>query len=174
MVLLRKEAQLQGVNNQVKVWLCNSGCYDPSFAQLGGATVNGTYASLLELPYLTDYKVNPSLNKLITDLGGLSNFNNNAFGSYIMALAFQDAVNKVVASGQPLNRASLINVLNTDEHSFTANGLIGSTDISGHVGSNCQVLVQLQNGVWNRVYPTTPGTFDCNPANVATLKMSVS
>ena len=54
MVLLRKEAQLQGVNNQVKVWECNSGCYDPSFAQLGGATVNGTYASLLELPYLSD------------------------------------------------------------------------------------------------------------------------
>ena len=45
MVLLRKEAQLQGVNS-VKVWECNSGCYDPTFAQLGGATVNGTYASL--------------------------------------------------------------------------------------------------------------------------------
>jgi ABC-type branched-subunit amino acid transport system substrate-binding protein len=174
MVLLRKEAQLQGVNDQVKVWLCNSGCYDPSFAQLGGSVVNGTYASLLELPYLTDQKANPVLDKIITDLGGPANFNNNAFGSYVMALAFQDAVNKVIASGQPLNRASLFNVLNNDEHSFTAQGLIGSTDISGHLGSNCQVLVQLQNGQWNRVYPTTPGTFDCNPANVSTLKMSVS
>jgi ABC-type branched-subunit amino acid transport system substrate-binding protein len=174
MVLLRKEAALQGVNSQVKVWMCNSGCYDPSFAQLGGSTVDGTYASLLELPYLTDYKVNPSLNKLVTDVGGLSNFNNNAFNSYIMALLFQDAVNKVVTSGQPLNRASLFNVLNNDEHSFTANGTIGSTDVSAHVGSACQVLVQLQNGQWNRVYPTTPGTFDCNPANVSTLKMAVS
>jgi len=80
----------------------------------------------------------------------------------------------VVASGQPLNRASLFTVLNTDETAFSASGLIGPTDISHHVGSNCQVLVQLQNGQWNRVYPTTPGTFDCNPANVATLKMSVS
>ena len=91
-----------------------------------------------------------------------------------MALLFQDAVNKVVASGQTLDRASLFNVLNNDETAFTANGTIGTTDISHHVGSNCQVLVQLQNGVWNRVDPTTPGTFDCNPANVATLKMSVS
>ncbi|MGH3299065.1 MAG: ABC transporter substrate-binding protein, partial [Trebonia sp.] len=81
MVLLRKEAQLQGVNS-VKVWECNSGCYDPSYYQLGGATVNGTYASLDELPYLSDYKSNPNLDKLITDLGGLSNFNNNALGSY--------------------------------------------------------------------------------------------
>ena len=66
MVLLRREAQLQGVNS-VKVWECNSGCYDPSFYKQGGATVNGTYAMLLELPYLSDYKVNPTLDKLITD-----------------------------------------------------------------------------------------------------------
>ncbi len=174
MVLLRKEAKLQGVNNQVKVWMCNSGCYDPSFAQLGGATVDGTYASLLELPYLSDQKANPALDKLITDVGGASNFNNNAFGSYVMALLFQDAVQKVIASGQTLDRAALFNVLNNDEHSFNAQGTIGATDISAHAGSNCQVLVQLQKGVWNRVYPTAPGTFDCSPNNVSTLKMAVS
>jgi ABC-type branched-subunit amino acid transport system substrate-binding protein len=173
MALLRKEAALQGANS-VKVWMCNSGCYDPSFAAMGGSAVNGTYASLLELPYMTDQKANPTLDKIITDLGGPANFNNNAFGSYVMALLFQDAVQKEIATGQPLNRASLFTVLNNDEHAFSASGLIGSTDISGHVGSNCQVLVQLQNGTWNRVDPTAPGTFDCNTANVATLKMSVS
>jgi len=40
MVLLRREAQLQAVNS-VKVWECNSGCYDPIFYKQGGATVNG-------------------------------------------------------------------------------------------------------------------------------------
>jgi ABC-type branched-subunit amino acid transport system substrate-binding protein len=173
MALLRKEAQLQGVSS-VKVWECNSGCYDPSFYQLGGAAVNGTYASLDELPYLSDYKVNPTLDKEITAVGGVANFNNNAFGSYIMALLFQDAVNKVVASGQTLNRTSLFNVLNHDETAFTADGTIGSTNISGHIQSSCSVLVQLVNGVWTRVDPTTPGTFDCNSANVATLKVAVS
>jgi hypothetical protein len=173
MVLLRKEAQLQGVNS-VKVWLCNSGCYDPSFYQLGGSAVNGTYANLLLLPYLSDYKSNPHLDKLITDLGGLANFNNNALTSYAMALLFQDAVQKEIATGQPLNRQSLFGVLNNGEHSFTADGIIGSTDISGHAGSNCQILVQLQGGVWKRVNPTAPGTFDCSPNNVSTLKMAVS
>jgi hypothetical protein len=172
MVLLRKEAALQGVNS-VKVWECNSGCYDPTFVQQGGSAVNGTYASLLDLPYMTDYKVNPQLDKLVTDLGGLDKVSNNAINSYVMAILFQDAVNKVVASGQTLDRASLFTTLN-DEHSFTADGIIGTTDVGNRVPSNCSVLVQLQNGVWNRVDPTAPGTFDCNSANVATIKMNAS
>jgi ABC-type branched-subunit amino acid transport system substrate-binding protein len=172
MVLLRREAQLQGVSS-VKVWECNSGCYDPSFVQQGGSAVNGTYASLLDLPYLTDYKANATLGKLITDLGGLTKINNNAINSFIMGILFQDAVNKVVASGQTLDRQSLFTALN-NEHSFNANGIIGTTDVGTHTPSDCQVLVQLENGVWNRVDPTTPGTFDCNSANITTLKMNVS
>ena len=153
MVLVRREAQLQGVNS-VKVWECNSGCYDPSFYQQGGAAVNGTYANLLDLPYLTDYKANPALDKLVTDLGGLDNVNNNAINSYIMALLFQDAVKKAMANGGTLDRASLFTALK-DEHSFTADGIIGTTDVGNHTPSNCSVLVQLQNGVWQRVNPTT-------------------
>ena len=172
MVLVRREAQLQGVNT-VKVWVCNSGCYDPSFYQQGGATVNGTYANLLELPYLSDYKANPTLDKLVTQLGGINNLNNNALGSYIMALLFQDAVQKATANGGTLNRQTLFTALN-NEHAFTAQGIIGSTDIGNHVPSACQVVVQLQNGVWQRVEPTNLGTFDCNPANVTTLKMTVT
>ncbi len=171
MVLLRREAQLQGVSS-VKIWECNSGCYDPSFYQQGGATVNGTYAMLLDLPYLSDYKTNPTLNKLITDLGGISKFNNNAMGSYIEALLFQDAVNKAAATGT-LNRQTLFTAL-ADEHSFSANGLIGTTDVGNRKTSPCQVVVQLQNGVWNRVNPTAPGTFDCNPANITTIKYAPS
>jgi hypothetical protein len=34
--------------------------------------------------------------------------------------------------------------------------------------------VQLQGGVWKRVNPTAPGTFDCSSANTSTLKMAVS
>jgi ABC-type branched-subunit amino acid transport system substrate-binding protein len=172
MVLMRREAQLQGVNS-VKIWECNSGCYDPSFFQQGGATVNGTYAMLVQLPYLSDYKVNPQLNKVITELGGIQNFNNNAVGSYTMALLFQDAVNKATANGGTLDRQTLFTALN-NEHAFTADGIIGPTDIGNHLTSPCEVVVQLQNGVWNRVDPTTPGTFNCDPGNVTNIKMKVS
>ena len=172
MVLLRREAQLQGVNS-VKVWECNSGCYDPSFYQQGGAAVNGTYAMLLELPYLSDYKVNPALDKVITELGGVNNFNNNALNSFIEALLFQDAVQKATANGGTLNRETLFTALN-GERSFTADGIVGPTDVGGRVGPTCEVLVQLQNGVWNRVDPTKPGTFDCASGNNATIKTTVS
>ena len=172
MVLVRREAQLQGVNT-VKVWECNSGCYDPNFYKQGGAAVNGTYASLVPLPYLTDYKVNPALGKLVTNLGGLDNVDNNAVNSYITAFLFQDAVQKAVANGGTLNRQTLFAALK-DEHSFNADGMIGTTDVGNRTPSSCSVLVQLQNGVWQRVDPVKPGTFDCSPSNVATIKMNVS
>jgi ABC-type branched-subunit amino acid transport system substrate-binding protein len=170
MVLVRREAQLQGVNS-VKVWLCNSGCYDPRFYQQGGATVNGTYASLVDLPYLSDYQTNPTLGKLVTELGGLNNLDNNALNSFVTALLFQDAVTKAVANGGTLSRQTLFTALN-NEHSFNADGLIGPTDIGNRTASACSVLVQLQNGVWQRVDPVKPGTFDCSSANLATLKMN--
>jgi ABC-type branched-subunit amino acid transport system substrate-binding protein len=171
MVLLRREAQLQGVNT-VKVWECNSGCYDPSFYKQGGAAVNGTYAMLLDLPYLSDYKTNPTLDKVVTALGGTDKFNNNAENSFVNALLFQDAVNKAAATGT-LNRQTLFTALN-DEHSFTADGLIGTTDVGNHTTSACEVLVQLQNGVWTRVDPVTPGAFDCSAANNTTIKYAPS
>jgi hypothetical protein len=167
MVLVRREAALQGVNT-VKIWECNSGCYDPSFYQQGGATVNGTYAMLLDLPYLSDYKTNPTLNNLITQLGGTAKFNNNAENSFIDALLFQDAVNKAAATGT-LSRQTLFTALD-GEHSFTADGLVGPTDVGNRITTPCEVTVQLQNGVWTRVDPTAPGSFNCNPANNVTIK----
>jgi ABC-type branched-subunit amino acid transport system substrate-binding protein len=171
MVLLRREAQLQGVST-VKVWECNSGCYDPSFYQQGGATVNGTYAMLLDLPYLSDYKANPTLDKLVTQLGGVNNVNNNAVNSFVDALLFQDVVQKVVASGKSLNRATFFSAIKA-EHAFDADGIIGPTDIGNHIGPKCEVLVQLQNGVWKRVSPVKPDTFNCSANNNATIKMTV-
>jgi hypothetical protein len=128
---------------------------------------------LLDLPYMTDYKANPALGKLVSDLGGLNNVDNNAMNSFVMALLFQDAVQKATANGGTLDRQSLFTALN-NEHSFNAQGLIGTTDVGNHTPSTCQIIVQLQNGVWQRVFPAQPGSFDCNSANVAKLQMDVS
>jgi ABC-type branched-subunit amino acid transport system substrate-binding protein len=172
-VLLRREAQLQGVST-VKVWECNSSCYEPQFYQQGGAAVNGTYAMLLELPYVSDYTVNPTLDTEIKALGGVSGMDNDAMASFIMALLFQDAVQKIQASGQTLDRQTLFSTLNTDETAFDADGITGPTNIGARTTSTCEVVIQLQNGVWQRVDPVKPGTLDCSPANEATIKMTVS
>ncbi|HEX3714225.1 MAG TPA: ABC transporter substrate-binding protein [Trebonia sp.] len=170
MVQERKEAALQGVST-VKVWACNSGCYDSSFLAAGGAAVNGTYMPITNLPFYSEYKDNPSLSALISKLGGTSNLNNNALASYIAALLFQDAVTKAVANGGTLSRQTLTAALNS-EHSFNAQGIIGPADVAARTPSNCDVIMEVVNGAFQRVYPTKPGTFDCNPGNVGTIKMN--
>ena len=82
-------------------------------------------------------------------------------------------MNKAAANGGTLNRQTLFAALK-DEHSFNADGIVGPTDVGNRAPSTCEVLVQLQNGVWNRVDPVTPGTFDCNAANIATHQVRPS
>jgi ABC-type branched-subunit amino acid transport system substrate-binding protein len=171
-ILLEREAKLQGVNS-VKVWACNSGCYDSSFFQQGGSVVNGTYAQLPDLPFYTEYQDNPALAALVKQTGGIANLNNNAVLSYVMALLFQDAVQKAIANGGTLNRASLFTALK-GETAFNADGIIGPTNVGGRQLGSCDVITQLVNGQWQRVYPVKPGTFDCNSGNTKTLKMNIT
>jgi hypothetical protein len=171
-ILLEREAKLQGLNS-IKVWGCDSGCYDNSFIQQGGSVVNGTYSQLNNLPFYTDYQSNPALAALVKQVGGLANVNNNAIDAYIMALLFQDAVQKATANGGTLNRSTLFTALN-GEKAFTADGIIGPTNIGGHLPSACDVIAQVVNGQWQRAYPAKAGTFDCNPANLVTIKMKVT
>ena len=49
-VLMRKEAQVQGVNT-VKVWDCSVQCYDKRLIQEGGTAVEGQYVWLNFLPF---------------------------------------------------------------------------------------------------------------------------
>jgi ABC-type branched-subunit amino acid transport system substrate-binding protein len=171
-ILLEREAKLQGVST-VKVWACDSGCYDQSFIAQGGSIVNGTYANLNNLPFYTDYQSNPALSGLVNKLGGVSNLNNNALNSYEMALLFQDAVTKAVANGGTLDRQTLFTALK-NEHAFNADGILGTTDIGNHMSSPCVVIAQVQNGQWVRAYPSKPGTFDCSSSNLATVKMNIT
>ena len=171
-ILLEREAKLQGANS-VKVWACNSGCYDSSFYQQGGSVVNGTYAQLNDLPFYTEYQDNPALAALVRQVGGTANLNNNAVLSYVQALLFQDAVQKATANGGTLDRASLFTALK-GETSFDAEGIIGPANVGGHQPSSCDVITQLVNGQWQRVYPAKPGTFDCSSGNSKTIKMNIT
>jgi ABC-type branched-subunit amino acid transport system substrate-binding protein len=168
MVLLRREAQLQGANS-VKVWLCSAGCYANYFLQTGGSAVDGTYQTMTTIPFFTEYKQVPELAALVDKLGGITNLDSNALASYVEALLFQDAVQKAVANGGQLTRASLFNALRTQETAFNAGGVIGATNVSGHENSPCFMITQVKNGQWQRVYPTQAGTFDCKASNIITV-----
>jgi hypothetical protein len=166
----RKEAALQGATS-VKVWACNSGCYDTSFLTAGGSAVNGTYFPIYNLPLYSEYQLNPALAALVAKVGGVNNVNNNAITSYTGALLFQDAVNKAIANGGTLSRQSLTAAM-SKETAFTADGIIGPTNIAARAPQVCDIIMEVVNGAFQRVYPTKPGTFDCNPGNVGTIKLN--
>lgn len=170
-VLIRREAQLQGVNS-VKVWACNSGCYDASFLKQGGSAVEKQYAVTNYLPFYSDYKSNPTLKGLVDYLGGVNKLKGTALNSYIQALLFQDAVEKAVAKGGELDRDAVFAALDK-ETAFDAHGIIGPTNIAAREPSPCIAISQVQGGKWKRVYPEKAGTFDCNAANITTIKMDL-
>jgi hypothetical protein len=171
-VLLRKEAQLQGVNS-VKVWACNSGCYDAGFITQGGSAVNDEYAATQYLPFYSDWQANAALKSLVNAVGGVNNIDGNSLMSYVDALLFQDAVTKAVAKGWTLDRQTLFDALST-ETAFDADGIIGPTNIAARTPSACIAVSQVQNGQWKQVYPAKAGTFNCDPANLATVKLNLA
>jgi ABC-type branched-subunit amino acid transport system substrate-binding protein len=171
MVLLRREAKLQGVNS-VKVWACNQGCYDAEFLEQGGADVEGTQAWIPTLPFFSEYKSNPTLKALVKELGGPDKINSTGLNAFIGALLFQEAAEKAVAGGGTFTRQSVLDALE-GIHDFDAKGIIGPVDIGNHEPGPCLVLVQVKNGKWVRTNPTKPGTFDCNKKNIKPVKLDL-
>jgi hypothetical protein len=87
------------------------------------------------------------------------------------AVAFRTAVDSVVKQDGPngLTRANLFQALRGITN-FTANGWLGSKSLQGTDAiSPCFLVMQVQGGKFVRVYPTKPGTMDCNPANLVTV-----
>jgi hypothetical protein len=174
-VLLRKEAALQGVTDQVKVWDCGPQCYERKFLQAGGADVEHEYVDLLFLPFYDprEQRANPMLANFVHYTG---KDKVDGFGDYAWsaAIAFRDAVNATVkAHGiNGLTRANLLAALNRIRR-FDADGMLAPIDLASRKTTDCHVLTQVRNGAFVRVEPTKPGTFDCNPKYVLTRKLDL-
>src|SRR5215213_1469196 len=100
MVLMRKEATIQGLTG-VKVWDCGVGCYDEkNFLQAGGSDVEGQYVDTLFLPFSSkaDKKANTMVGNYVIYTGQA---NIASFGAYAWAagIAFRDALNAQVKAG---------------------------------------------------------------------------
>jgi hypothetical protein len=175
MVLLRKEATLQGLDG-VEVWECGVGCYDEEkFLEAGGSDVEGTYVDMRYLPFLSvaDREANPMLKNFVKYTGADKA---NGFGVYAWSamIAFRDAVNAQVKAGgvNSVTRKTIFEQLNRI-HAFDAGGMFGTIDLAGRKTTPCYVLVQVKNGEFQRVLPTKPGTFDCKKDNVKAVKLDV-
>ena len=167
-VSVRKEAKLQGLNT-VAVWDCSRACYTDEFLA-GGADVEGEYAYLNTLP-LDEAKRNKALKSYLKYVG---NDNANAFGetAWAAGMLFHETIDKIVARDgtNGITRAKFLDELAKTQN-FDAGGLLASTDVGKRVPSDCYALVQVQHDKFVRVNPKKPGTFDCNPKNIATVKL---
>jgi hypothetical protein len=175
MVLLRKEAALQGLTD-VKVWDCGVGCYDKeNFLKAGGSDVDGQYVDTLFLPFYSkaDQKANAMTGNFVKYTG---TDKIASFGAYAWAagVAFRDAVNAQVKAGgvNSITRKTLFEQLDKI-HKFDAEGMMAPIDLAGRQISNCSVTMQVKNGDFVRVSPTKPGTFKCWPNGIVTRKLDI-
>jgi ABC-type branched-subunit amino acid transport system substrate-binding protein len=165
MILLRSEAQLQGVSPDV-VWSC--GCYSKNDA--ASAALDGTWVNLLYLP-LEEASSNPTLNAFRKYVGP-AKADQFAVYSWAATLAFAEAAKAVVAKQgvNGLTRKALLTEGLPTLTNFDAGGMIGPTNIAKRIPSTCFVMLHLTKGKYVRAFPSKKGTFDCNPKNAITTK----
>jgi hypothetical protein len=158
-VLMRKEAQVQGVNS-VKVWDCSLQCYDKRLISEGGPAVDGQYVWLNFLPF-EDKGSNATLDAFLKydktpDAFGAQSF----IAGEIFAQAVTDAMKTHDNDPNAITRPNLLAAL-AAMHNFDAGGMVPPADIGRRIGSTCLVGMQVENGKFVRVDPIQPGTFEC-------------
>ena len=169
-VLMRKEAQVQGVTS-VKVWDCSLQCYDKRLISEGGNAVDQQYVWLNFLPF-EDKGSNATLDAFLKWDKSPDGFGAQAF---IAGEIFTQAVNDTMKAnnGDPnsITRANLLSSIR-NMHDFDAGGMVPKIDVGRRIGSTCLVGMQLQNGKFVRIDPVQPGTFDCDN-NKPALTLSI-
>jgi len=172
-LLLRNEAELQGIDASSVVWECAS-CYGNALVKDNATSFEGETQFLGFLPF-EEASVNKTVAnfvKYMKQVGGTP----DQFSAYSFAatLAFADGVNAIVAKDgvNGLTRTNLITSIKglTD---FDAGGMIGKRSFKTGATTNCFLMVKFTNGKWVRQYPTKKGTYDCKSSNMVTIKANL-
>jgi ABC-type branched-subunit amino acid transport system substrate-binding protein len=160
-VLLRKEAQVQGVNT-VKVWDCALQCYDRRLIDEGGDAVERQYVTTFFVPF-EEAKQNKSVDNFLKNVGGRDKADGFGAQAWTAGLFFRDVVNRVVEAdgNNGLTRARFLEEA-AKIHDFTADGMLGPTDVGGRKVGPCGMMMQVKNGKFVRISPKKKGTLDCS------------
>jgi hypothetical protein len=169
-LLLRNEAQLQGIESSKVLWECVS-CYGNTIVPANAAAFEGEMQFLGFLPF-DEGATNKTLAnflKYVKQVGGTP----DQFSVYAWSatLAFGDAV-RAAAQAHGVNgltRTTLIDGIKSLD-AFNAGGMTGTRDFAHNSGTACFVMVQFLDGKWVRQYPQKKGTFDCKASNGTTIK----
>jgi ABC-type branched-subunit amino acid transport system substrate-binding protein len=169
-VAFREEAKVQGVDS-VKVWSCAFSCYDRRLLTSPDA-VEGQFVTSATVPF-EEARHSPALRRYLRAVGREEA---DGFGiqAWIAGLVFRDAVERVVtAHGENgLTRSALLDAIR-DTRRFTADGILGATDIGAKRPTDCFLIMKVVDGEFVRAYPKKPGTFDCKAQNTRTIRLDL-
>jgi hypothetical protein len=168
-ILLRSEAQLQGIDDSSVAWVCTIACYDKSVKEQADV-MEGEYIPMTFLPF-EEASTNKTLGAFMKYVGK-ANANGFAVYGWTATLAFKQAVEAIVAKDgvNGLTRKALLTTGVDGLTNFDAGGMIGTVDIKNKVPTPCLMVTQLQKGKFVRMAPKKKGTFDCNKSNAVTIK----
>jgi ABC-type branched-subunit amino acid transport system substrate-binding protein len=144
---------------QVVDWFSEE--YSPQFAQQTAPASNGDLVLMSATDAYEDASSNPEMQLFLSWLNRVApGAHHDIFGilAWSAGLAFEQAAKAV---GPDLTRAALITKLQGIT-SWNGDGIQPSVNIGGKIPTNCFAYFKIENGAFQRVYPTAPNTFDCN------------
>ncbi len=150
---------------QVVDWISEE--YSPQFAQQTTPESNGNLVAMTATAGYEDAGSNPGLQLMeswMDRVAGAGQWHKDIFAmlAWSAGLAFEQAAKEV---GPDLTRPALISKIQGITN-WTGGGVTPPSDIGTKVPSKCFFYDKIENGAFQRVYPTAPNTYDCNSGYV--------
>ena len=143
---------------QVVDWITAE--YTPQFAEQTNPVSNGDLVLMNITASYSDVSSNQGLQLMESWLNRIApNWNHDVFAmlAWSAGLAFEQAA---MAVGPDLTRAALISQFQQITN-WTGNGVTPPADIGQKIPSKCFSYERIENGTFERAYPTAPNTYDC-------------
>jgi ABC-type branched-subunit amino acid transport system substrate-binding protein len=144
---------------QVVDWFSEE--YSPQFAQQTAPQSNGDLVLMSATDAYEEAASNPGMQLMESWLNRVApGYHHDIFAilAWSAGLAFEQAAKAV---GPDLTRPALINQLKLITN-WTGGGITPPVNIGQKIPSKCFAYFKIENGAFQRVYPSAPNTFDCN------------
>jgi ABC-type branched-subunit amino acid transport system substrate-binding protein len=156
---LLQAMQQANYSPQVVDWFSEE--YSPQFAQQTSPESNGNLVLMSATAAYEEAAGNSGMQLMESWLNRVApGYHHDIFAilAWSAGLAFEQAAKAV---GPDLTRASLITQLQGITQ-WTGGGVTPPVDIGQKIPSKCFFYMKIQNGAFQRVYPSAPNTYDCN------------
>ncbi len=152
---------MQQANYQPQVVDWFSEEYSPDFAQQTSPESNGDLVLMSATASYEDAGSNPGMQLMESWLNRVApGYHHDIFATlaWSAGLAFEQAAKQV---GPNLTRAALISKLQGIT-SWTGGGITPQVNIGQKIPTQCFFYMKIENGAFQRIYPTGANTYDCN------------